>query len=337
MLAINARFRKLHITGIERYAREVSSRLPSEVVHEIVPSYASGGLSGYVWEQSALPFRLTKNDVLWSPANVGPVAVSRQILSLHDVASLDHPEWFAKSVAQLHGILLPMLARRVLKIVTLSEFSRSRIVARLGVPETSVQVVHPGVSQGFLEVNAPERTVTRALPPRFALAYGSDDPRKNSRLIARAWASIAKTDPDLHLCLFGAPSRLFSSKLRDVYSKNVHFLGYVPDHELPEVYRRAQMLIYPSLYEGFGLPIIEAMASGIPVVASDIPVFRELFDCSALLVNPLSVAELADAVSLLARHSIARQEYIRAGVTCARKFSYDKTAAALVSLYLDFR
>lgn len=318
---------------MERYAQEIASRLPSDIVREVVPRYVGGGVKGYIWEQLALPVTLQKNDVLWSPANLGPITVRRQILSLHDIASLDHPEWFAPSVTKMYRFMLPMLASRVKDIVTVSEFSRSRIISKLNISEHKVHIIHPGVSEKFFHNDASGGKHHRTLPYRYAVAYGGSDPRKNTSLIFDAWRRIAKRDLSLHLCIFGAESNLFGTHKHVTKVENIHFLGYVEDDELPKIYQGAEMLIYPSLYEGFGLPVLEAMAAGIPVIASDIPVFRELYYGSAMLVNPFDAAELAEAIELIVTNSNVHHGLVEAGRICARRYSYDSAAANLMSLY----
>ena len=289
LIAVNGRFLALPISGIERYAREVWSRLSEEEARVIEPKVALPSWRGLVWEQTALPMRLQRNEVLLSLTNLGPLAVRRQLLVIHDVAVFDHPEWFSTAVKRTYEALLPVLAKRVAVCVTDSEFSRQRIVERLGIDEDLVKCIYPGCASGFRNrIEGLERSP-------YVLAYGADDPRKNFRRLLEAWTEVRRQLPGYTLKVFGRPSRLFGNTFVEDWT-GVEILGYVPDEELPALYQQASLLVYPSLYEGFGLPVLEALVSGTPVVASDIEVFRELFDGSVIFVDPLDAHSIANGI-----------------------------------------
>lgn len=322
-VAVNGRFLGLKITGVERYAREVWSRFPKEESRIIEPRAALMGWRGILWEQAALPHMIRKDELLLSLTNLGPLSKRRQVLVVHDLATLDHPEWFSVGVRETYDVLLPRLVRRVDAIVTVSEFSRQRVIERLSVPEDRVVRIYPGCGSGF---HADGKLATKA---PYVLAYGSDDPRKNFSRLLNAWTILRREFPDLTLKVFGRPTRLFANTAKGDF-ENVEFLGYVAEAQLPALYRNASLLAYPSLYEGFGLPILEALASGTQVVVSDIEVFRELFDGSVSFIDPLSVESVAQGIKAALLNPRPSIELRDAGLLS--RFNFDRTALQLYEL-----
>lgn len=319
-IAVNGRFRGLSITGIERYAREIWNRFPTEGVRLIEPRNSLSGWRGILWEQTVLPSKVRKQETLLSLTNLGPISKKRQVLVLHDVAVLDHPEWFSAKVKWTYQMLLPVLAKTVEVIVTDSEFSRQRIVERLGLNENRVIRIYPGCGSNFKV----ETELTRK--EHYVLAYGADDPRKNFGRLLQAWGSVRREFPDYTLKIFGRPTQLFANTASDDWI-GVEHLGYVPDIELPDLYRKASLVVYPSLYEGFGLPVLEALASATPAVVSDIEVFRELFNGSVTFVDPLSVESIAHGIMTSLKETRPFNKALSAGLLS--RFDFDHTTRRL--------
>lgn len=287
-IVLNGRFLGLPLTGVNRYAQEVWARLPSERARAIEPGAPLSGWKAFLWEQSVLPLKMQRGETLLSLTNLGPVSVRRQILVIHDVSPLDHPEWTSRSFAKTFQVLLPLLSKRVAVCVTDSEFSKKRIVERLRLDANAVKCIYPGCSSSFLNMGVnPEKKP-------YILAYDFTNPRKNFGRLLQAWSEVRREMPDYTLKVFG-PARSGSNTAR-MQSLGVEHLGYVPDTELPTLVREASLLAYPSLYEGFGLPILEALVSGTPVVASDIEIFKELFDGFVTFVNPLNTKSIANGI-----------------------------------------
>ena len=147
-VVVNGRFLSQPVTGVQRYAIEVTRRLEGRI-RFAKPRMAGRGAAGHVWEQLVLPRYLTPGDLLWSPANTGPVRVPSQVVTIHDLSVIDHPEWFGRRFAAWYRWLLPRLARTVRVVLTDSEFSKSRIRSEFGLPELRVIVVQPGVDARF--------------------------------------------------------------------------------------------------------------------------------------------------------------------------------------------
>jgi glycosyltransferase involved in cell wall biosynthesis len=334
VLIVNGRFLTLHITGIERYGREMLDRLPPETTSAVVPGRALYGLGGHTWEQLVLPGRIPSGALLWSPANWGPVRVQHQILTLHDVAVLDHPEWFSARVRVLHRVLQPRLAATVQHVITDSEFSKSRIAAHFGLDEGAVTVVYPGVGVGLDGVRDPEPGPPDRVRP-YVLANAGRDPRKNLLRLVDAWELARPSLPEFTLKVFGADSSVFARQHLSSVPEGIELLGYVDDDELNRLYRGASAFAYPSLYEGFGLPPLEAMARGVPVIVSDIPVFREVVGDAALLVDPLDPAEIAAGILEVVTDSQLRARLAAASKAAVARYSWDAAATALMNVVTD--
>src|SRR6266849_1151865 len=146
-IALNARFHSHQPTGMQRYALELSRRF-ADYLDPLTPSRPLRGPSGHLWEQLYLPSAV-RGRLLWSPNNTGPLAISKQVCTIHDLIPLDHPEWFNQRFARWYAWLLPRLAKRVQRIIAVSEFTRQRIVELLGVPTEKVAVIPNGVDAHF--------------------------------------------------------------------------------------------------------------------------------------------------------------------------------------------
>ena len=338
-LAINGRFRRQRLTGTQRVAAEITRRLKTP--HRIIePSKDLGGGRGHAWEQIMLPLR-ARGQLLWGPCNTGPIASSRQIVTIHDAAVLEHPEWFAPNFARLYGHLLPMLARRIDRVVTVSEFSRERLSALLGIGMDRIAVVANGVSDHFRPVPAAERELPAALVgrPYFATLF-TREPRKNLDLVLKAWKQARpQLPPETVLAVIGGrgAAGVFGEGRgeSDVGDDGVVHCGYLPDAVLPAVLSGAWGLVYPSLYEGFGLPALEAMACGTPTVVTALTSLPEVCGDAALYVDALDPRELADAFLRLAGDADLRAELGRKGIARASLFSWDGAAARMDSILAE--
>src|SRR4029077_7784571 len=144
---VNLRTLGYHITGVQRYLLSLLPHLPPEL-SSVKPAQALQGIKGHLWEQLYLPTQL-KHRLLWSPGNTGPLGVSRQVLTVHDAAPLEHPEWFERKFALWYSALLPRLIRKVRAIITVSHFSKDRIVRLTGTEQDHIDVIYNGVDQRF--------------------------------------------------------------------------------------------------------------------------------------------------------------------------------------------
>src|ERR1700737_615845 len=144
---MNVRSRSAPLTGVQRYIHEMCDQL-SERVRTIAPHRQLAGVAGHLWEQSVLP-RLAVGEFLWSPANTGPLQVSNQVVTIHDLATLDHPEWFSVKFSGWYRWLIPRLVNRVRHVITVSKFSKTRLLERTGIEESRISIIPNGVNQRF--------------------------------------------------------------------------------------------------------------------------------------------------------------------------------------------
>jgi glycosyltransferase involved in cell wall biosynthesis len=274
-ICVNTRILSSHLTGVQRYLLELLGRL-ADRVEGVSPIEPMAGIRGHAWEQLALPHRL-HGRVLFSPSNTGPIAVRQQVVAIHDLATLDHPEWLSFRFAAWYRFLTPRLASRVAHVITISEFSKQRLLTHVRMPADRITVIPNGVDARFrpmddAELAEPLRLL--ALPSRrYVLCVGSLEPRKNLARLLQAWSRILPELPeDVWLVLTGkrGNERVFARTAGlDDLPPRVHLTGYVADDILPALYAGARVFAFPSLYEGFGLPPLEAMASGVAVLTGN--------------------------------------------------------------------
>jgi glycosyltransferase involved in cell wall biosynthesis len=337
-LAVNARVVAQAMGGQQRVTAEILKRLgPCEA---IAPRRPLGGAAGHAWEQGVLPFRAAGR-LLWSPSASGPLAVKRQVVTLHDVAFLDHPEYFSKTFARVYSALIPRLVRRVAKVVTVSEFSRQRIAAWCGLDARDIVVIGNGVSPNFRRYSEDEIARTRAalgLPGRYVLLQATADKRKNLKRSLEAWAAaLPDLDGDVTLAVTGnlARAHVFGDIGPISETPRTKLLGFVDEAHIGPLTAGAEAFLFPSIYEGFGLPIVEAMACGAPVLTSDASSTAEIAGGAALLVDPLDVRSIAAGIVRLMRDAESRERLRAGGVVRARVFDWDDAAARYRALFAE--
>ena len=265
-----------------------------------------------------LPARAANARALLCPANLAPLAYPRNVIVIHDAAALRHPEWYSPAYAAWQGRILPALARRALHVVTVSEFSRRELTELLGLQDVSV--IPGGVDPRY----TPEADATAArrelgLTNPYVLCVASQTARKNLQALTPLAAHVEVVVAGGHRPQFAREEGL--DALRHV--------GAVPEHLLPGLYAGAEAFALPSLYEGFGLPVLEAMACGTPVVASDLTALPETAGGAARLAPP---EEVATATRDLLDDAAERERLRDAGLRRAKEFTWARTAAEMDAL-----
>ncbi|MEM6432140.1 MAG: glycosyltransferase family 1 protein [Deinococcota bacterium] len=350
------------LTGVQRYALEMCKALSKlddvnlRVMHPRVTSGQPlqtpapgqlepvGQIGGHAWEQAELgpnmlyqAVKHTPAPLLWSPCNVGPLAVRRQIVTIHDLVSMLHPEWVSRAFHLYYKTLLPLLAKRVQHIVTISQHSRETILETLGVPESKVTVIPNGIGAQFQRVDATAIDSVRErykLPDSFVLSLGSLEPRKNLMGLINAWLQLPKATR-LPLVIAGGLGErgVFGDFNTDVLDKaGVQRLGYVDDADLPALLSAARLFAYPSLEEGFGLPPLEALACGTQVVTSNTSAMAENCQGEAILVDPTDKTSIAEGIET----ALAGDEPLDARLERAERirtrFNWQTGAEALIDV-----
>jgi glycosyltransferase involved in cell wall biosynthesis len=323
----NARVLQSPPGGIRRYTAEVLARMDGRV-GRIAPRQPLRGIAGHVWEQAVLPARARRR-LLWSPGNSGPLAVSRQVVTIHDASVLDHPEWFQPRFATWYGLLLPRLVRRVHRVLTDSEFSRARLIEHGNVDESKVEAIPIGVGHDFYPAppEAIESLAVRLhLPENYVLVLGSLEPRKNLGKLFDAWRAVSSRVADSELIVAGAPGAVFRGTGFNELPARARLVGRIDDADLAPLYSGARLFVYPSLYEGFGLPPLEAMACGTPVIASNSTALPEVVGNAALLVDASDHESIAAAIEKLLDDEEFAHHLRQLGLARAAEFSWDRTA-----------
>lgn len=321
------------MTGVQRYTSEIVARFPADQLLRVAPDAAwSSGVRGHMWEQIKLPTQLGGR-LLWSPANTGPLTVANQVLSVMDMSPLDNPERLSAKFAAWYGFLLPKLLRRVRTVLTISEFSRERILHHVPEIADRIRVTPLAADARFKRADAARVDMVRrkfGIPtPHYLIGLGSLEPRKNLPRLIEAWRIAQQRLPDdVSLVIAGGAGKSIVFGNHDVgeLPPRTILTGRVDDDDLPALYSGAIASIYVSLYEGFGLPPLESMSCGTPVIASNAGAIPEVVGDSAILVDPLDIESIADGVVKMVDDT-AMQQYLRElALKRATLFNWDETA-----------
>ena len=308
-------------------ARELSARLPRlrpGGYRVLSPPRALAHRAGHLWEQGALPLAARGYGLLLSPANTAPLAAANNAVCVFDAAAVRHPEWYGGAYARWQAELLPRLARRARLLVTASSFGRGELVEVLGATPERIAVVPLGVDARFRpEADPAHARRAHGLERPYVLAVGTRVARKNLDVLRESEHRLSALGAELVVAGSGR------GYMRAEDEPPGRPLGYVAEEHLPGLYAGARAVVVPSLYEGFGLPCLEAMASGTPVVASSATALPETCGDAALLTDPRDASGFADALTALLEDESMSAERRAAGLRRAAGFSWDRTAHEL--------
>ncbi len=324
----------------------------------VIPSRIREGESirNHIWEQFTLP-RLARRhqvDILHSPANLAPLFyLGRSVIHIHDLCFVVNPQWFSFSFRTLYNFIIPRLARRAARVITNSNNSRNDLLQFCNLSADRVSQIYWAVDDLFSRPQAPDPEHETAaevqarsdIAEQFAklddyiLYVGSLEPRKNIGTLLEAYEELRTKHPDIKtkLVLIGGESPLFAEVRLKVkrYTEDVLFKGFVNDDILREYYRHAQLFVYPSLYEGFGLPPLEAMASGVPVVTTMTSSIPEVVGRAALMVNPHDTGQLAETMARVLGDRTISEDLIRKGRAQVRKFNWVRVARNTLAVFYE--
>ncbi len=364
-IAIDAR--KLHDFGVGTYLRNLLrhlARLDAETEYVLLCREADRGLPATlgpnfravreqspnysIREQLHIPWSLLREraDVFHAPHYVLPAAVPcRSVVTIHDTIHLMFPQYLPNRLAPYYARTMMWISvQRSSRILTVSEASKRDILKFFDVPAEKIEVVYNAIDERF-SVEPREEDVVRVreryqLDGRFLLYVGNVMPHKNLERLIEAFARLRKEgNEDLRLLIIGDEISKLPSLRRAVHrhklQKHVRFLGFLPDEMLVVLYRLAAVFVFPSLYEGFGLPPLEAMASGTPVVTSNVSSLPEVVGDAALLVDPYDPESIKSGIARVLEDPALRESMRRKGLERVRAFSWERSVQRTRDIYME--
>ena len=349
-IAINGRFLTQRASGVQRFAIEaiktidvlldrdyaalkgrvelVAPRKARDFPLKNIPLRRAGFFSGYVWEQFEFPLHAAGR-LLLNLCMLGPLMSRHQILVVHDATARALPENFSPRFRAAYGFLLPRLCRRAELVVTVSEFSRREIGKWYGADTGKMPICYEG-SDHITAVAADPAVLSRLdlVGRKFFLGVGVDSANKNIATVVAAFHK-AKLG-DTVLVLTGARDPKVFGRIAQIQSEGVRMVGFISDSELRTLYEHALALVFPSFYEGFGLPPIEAMTCGCPVIISEQPALSEVCGDAALRCRADDTTQIMQHMQALHGDAGLRARLVAAGKERARRFTWDSTARFLL-------
>jgi glycosyltransferase involved in cell wall biosynthesis len=345
---VNGRFLTQPLSGVQRFAFEITGALqrmeptlrPFILVPPTLDQTASplpivkvGHRRGVAWEQLDLPTH-TLDGILVNLGNTAPLRLRRQIIVIHDAAVYSLPKAYSWAFRRWYSVMQKLLVWNGVQVVTVSPFSREELSHYLHVTEESIGLISEGADH--MERIIPDNSIllrNDLEPGRFVLAVGNLAPHKN--LAALNLTARVLAERQMPLVVVGGQLAIFAQESTGV-PHPAKYLGRVSDEELRALYGAAACFVYPTLYEGFGLPVVEAMMCGCPVVTSQIPVLRETCGDAALFCDPSSPDDIAQQVGHVLDKPNLSSTLIHAGKRRARLFTWDRAAQSLSDIITNF-
>lgn len=314
-------------TGIGNVQSELLARVPNraKVVDLAVEGALGSPLSPLAVSQ-ALKRSRAGDGVFWNPGFIPPLSSGMpSVVTVHD---LTHLHFYSRLHRVYYQLVFKHLYRRCSAVVCVSDFTRREFLAWSGMPAERVHVVHNGVQPIYAENDQ-----TYGLPYRYVLYPGNHRGYKNIVRLMEAFARSSLPKQDIHLVMTGSENPALTRRAGELgVSSLVRFTGRVQDAELPRLYKGALLVAFVSLYEGFGLPLVEAMASGVPVLTSNVSAMPEVAGDAALIVDPYSVEAIANGLDVLARDEVMREDLVGKGLQRVSAFDWDVSAGELWSI-----
>lgn len=351
-------------TGVSRYIRRLIEALPAELSHDELVMYAGRGaepvgrgerwrrslwpvddpLARVAWEIVGLPLAARRDhlDLFHGTVNALPRRLPvRSVVTIHDLAFLRWPEQTTARRRRYLSRATAAAARQASRIIAVSDATKADIVALLDVDPAKIAVTHLGVDERFRPASEARIQAVRdvySISDPFVLSVGTIEPRKNLPALLQAFARIQHEIP--HRLVLAGPEGWKTSEFHDaVQGANLggrlQLLGFVDERDLPALYSAAGLFVFPSLYEGFGLPVLEAIACGTPVVASNVSSLPEVAGDAALMVAPADIEGLGAAMLNALTDDPLRARLIRDGLLRAGQFTWQATARATAAAYRD--
>jgi len=297
-----------------------------------------------LWEQTCFPILVKRLglDLLHSPHYTMPLAhPCRCVVTFHDMSFFLFPGLHTLPKRILFPLIIRASARRSDAIIADSESTRQDAIRLLGSPPSKITTVHLGVTADYKPISDQARLESVRqeyhLPERFILYVGTVEPRKNLPSLLYAYQSLSERLPGWSLVIAGRLGWMYDAVMRLVkqlaLSEQVYFTGYMPEVDLPALYNLADLVVYPSVYEGFGLPVLEAMACGVPVITTNVSSMPEIVADAGVLISPGDDPALAEAMKTLLTDPEKHRWFSEKGIQRAAAFTWEKTAQETLKVY----
>jgi glycosyltransferase involved in cell wall biosynthesis len=333
------RFR-IYVRGADR---EAVPALPGnfEIVQDDSPGYSISELTRFAW-------RLFRDRLDLFHAThyvIPPLARARAVVTIHDIIHVLYPQFLPNRAALLYArVMMRRALRRADRIITVSYNSKRDLVDYFGIAPARIEVVYNGVASTF-HPNLPREERDRVaakygLPRPYLLFLGGEKPHKNVRNVIRAFAEARRERALPHALVLAGPMPKNRSRVEALIAaldldSRVFRPGVIPEEDLPGLFAGADAFLYPTLYEGFGLPVVEAMACGVPVLTSSTSALQEIAGGYSYLVDPMDVEAIGRGIVDLATDPRRRAEFAELGKRRARDFSWDRAAEQTLKIYAD--
>ncbi|MGM5469167.1 glycosyltransferase family 4 protein [Flavobacteriaceae bacterium LMO-SS05] len=342
MIIVNARFLSQRITGVQRFAIEICKRLPKKVNGREIVYVAPNGklvtdilfdfeliqfgrLKGQLWDQIELPIFLKSkgNPPLINFVGIAPIFYKRKVMFLYDLAFKHHPEWFSTAFHILYNLLVPISLKNSLLVITDSNYVKGDIHKTYGVGKGKIQVLYAATADKFLNKNLTKE--------KIILTVSSIDPRKNINRVIKAFSEIKS---EYKLVIVGSKGKSFSNiQLNENrFNDNIIFTGYLSDDKLIELYNKAEIFIYASLFEGFGIPPLEAQACNCACIVSNVTSLPEVYQESVEYCDPYSIESIKNVMGKLMNDSSLRNQLRAKGLENVKRFHWSKSANEFVKI-----
>ena len=330
-----------HPDVVSQYVRPANNLSIIEVKH------LKTRIARICWEHTQLPRLAIKEklDVLHCPSYICPLQkiLVPFVVTIHDTIAIDYPQWCKKTNVLYFNLFMKAAAKNASCIITVSGHSAEDVKRNFDLPRSRIRTIHSGIDDIF-NTSRDARQASRVkarynLPDKYILYVGNIEPKKNIRTLLDVQKELSKKGLPHKLVIVGKRAWSAGPELkeikRQIASGNVVRTGYVNRSDLPYVYQMADIFVFPSLYEGFGFPPLEAMACGTPVIASNNGALSETISDAALIVEPQNSSQIVHAITLMLTDNQLRDRFIQKGLERSGQYSWDKAAKQTLSIYRE--
>lgn len=346
MMIVDARFLTMNLVGVVRFSMEISRKLKSYYGDEIefvcpknivLHDYAKelnakiiGINKGNVWEQLDLLLYLKrkKSPLLISFMGISPILYFNKISTIHDLTYIRYPNTFTKAFRFYYRLFIPIVIKTSKHLFTVSEFSKRELCEYYHINKEKIDVVYNAVSNKFKKIEDDKlKNENYVLVPASAI-------HKNFTMVVHAFLEATKNLPNAKIKLLGTEGH--ANNLTISRSSKIEYLGRVDDSQLIKLYSNAKAFIFPSFYEGFGIPVLEAQKCGCFVISSNAASLPEILNDSAILISPKNESEFVKVINEVYAESLNINSYIKLGYENVKRFSWETSAKIVISVINAF-